>query len=87
MADQSVQTYIPSNDIEGQDAELKRVLLWDRKAKGGFPGRWYIEDLETPLSSFRDESIETAAERPHRPHKRSGALGQTWQEEGRENRG
>ncbi|KAH7402476.1 Rdx family-domain-containing protein [Pyrenochaeta sp. MPI-SDFR-AT-0127] len=31
-------TYIPPNATnEGQDVEIKKALLWDRKAEGGFP--------------------------------------------------
>ncbi|OAL56897.1 hypothetical protein IQ07DRAFT_582187 [Pyrenochaeta sp. DS3sAY3a] len=31
-------TYIPpSNAADEQDVEIKKVLLWDRKAEGGFP--------------------------------------------------
>ncbi|KAF1832727.1 hypothetical protein BDW02DRAFT_502323 [Decorospora gaudefroyi] len=32
-------TYLPSvtEDEGGQDVEAKKVLLWDRKAEGGFP--------------------------------------------------
>jgi predicted Rdx family selenoprotein len=37
--DQDLKTYIPANVAEGQDAELKKVLLWDRKTEGGFPGK------------------------------------------------
>jgi predicted Rdx family selenoprotein len=33
-----LKTYIPSDAAEGQDVDAKKVLLWDRKAKGGFPG-------------------------------------------------
>jgi predicted Rdx family selenoprotein len=29
------KTYKPA---EGDDVEVKKVLLWDRKAEGGFPG-------------------------------------------------
>jgi predicted Rdx family selenoprotein len=25
--------------VEGEDVAVKTVLLWDRKAEGGFPGR------------------------------------------------
>jgi predicted Rdx family selenoprotein len=40
-ADLEIETYIPPNasrkDGEG-DGEVEEVLLWDRKAEGGFPG-------------------------------------------------
>jgi predicted Rdx family selenoprotein len=32
-----VKTYLPPTE-QGQDVEAKKVLLWDRKAEGGFPG-------------------------------------------------
>jgi predicted Rdx family selenoprotein len=34
-----IKTYMPSEANEGQDANAKKVLLWDRKSKGGFPGK------------------------------------------------
>lgn len=38
VADWSDQTYIPSEATEDQAAQTKKVLLWDRKTEGGFPG-------------------------------------------------
>jgi predicted Rdx family selenoprotein len=33
-------TYVPLSQQENQsqDVDIKKVLLWDRKAEGGFPG-------------------------------------------------
>jgi selT/selW/selH-like putative selenoprotein len=30
-------TYKPESEVEGEDAQTQEVLLWDRKAEGGFP--------------------------------------------------
>jgi selT/selW/selH-like putative selenoprotein len=30
-------TYKPESEVEGEDAQAQEVLLWDRKAEGGFP--------------------------------------------------
>jgi len=36
-----VLTYAPQQDAEaGGEAQVKSVLLWDRKAEGGFPGEF-----------------------------------------------
>ncbi|KAI5375634.1 hypothetical protein CC77DRAFT_1090393 [Alternaria alternata] len=37
-------TYLPPSE-EGQKAEAKKVLLWDRKAKGGFPETKVLKQL------------------------------------------
>ncbi|KAH7406092.1 seleno protein W family protein [Phaeosphaeria sp. MPI-PUGE-AT-0046c] len=38
-------TYIPSNEADVQHAEAKKVLLWDRKAEGGFPETKVLKQL------------------------------------------
>jgi predicted Rdx family selenoprotein len=35
------KTYKPETDGENVDIDTKQVLLWDRKAEGGFPGTFY----------------------------------------------
>jgi selT/selW/selH-like putative selenoprotein len=30
-------TYKPESEVEGTDAQAQEVLIWDRKAEGGFP--------------------------------------------------
>jgi predicted Rdx family selenoprotein len=30
--------YSPSEATEGEKVDAKKVLLWDRKTEGGFPG-------------------------------------------------
>jgi predicted Rdx family selenoprotein len=39
VADKFVKTYIPADATESQGTGLQKVLLWDRKAEGGFPGK------------------------------------------------
>lgn len=38
-------TYIPSNEAGEQGADAKKVLLWDRKAEGGFPETKVLKQL------------------------------------------
>ncbi|KAH7079151.1 Rdx family-domain-containing protein [Paraphoma chrysanthemicola] len=38
-------TYVPAAVQEGEDATLTKVLLWDRKAKGGFPETKVLKQL------------------------------------------
>jgi predicted Rdx family selenoprotein len=35
------KTYLPAAE-QGQHAEAKKVLLWDRKTEGGFPGLEFL---------------------------------------------
>jgi predicted Rdx family selenoprotein len=37
MAD-CIKSYMPLNETGVQEVDIKKVLLWDRKAEGGFPG-------------------------------------------------
>ena len=32
------KTYVPVSAEDGEKVEAKKVLLWDRKTEGGFPG-------------------------------------------------
>lgn len=45
VADTDQQTYIPSEATEVQNAQPKKVLLWDRKAESGFPGKRHQQTL------------------------------------------
>ncbi|KAH7078458.1 Rdx family-domain-containing protein [Paraphoma chrysanthemicola] len=38
-------TYVPAAVQEGEEAALTKVLLWDRKAKGGFPETKVLKQL------------------------------------------
>jgi predicted Rdx family selenoprotein len=79
-----MKTYVPSGS---ENVDAKKVLLWDRKTEGGFPGNQFKRQLlTTRLIVYRNKSAETAGERPHRSEPGFGALGQAWQEESSEHR-
>lgn len=79
-----MKTYVPPGS---EIVDAKKVLLWDRKTEGGFPGKQRERQLfAMRLTLNRDKSVETAGERPHRSKPGFGALGQAWQEESSEHR-
>jgi predicted Rdx family selenoprotein len=61
-----LETYKP----EGDDEEIQKVLLWDRKAEGGFPGSYqilcsYLEPDYAEDQCCRNQSAQAVAARPH----------------------
>lgn len=53
---------------EGQTGEAKKVLLWDRKTEGGFPGsssQCTFVGVFFRLTCRRNESIEAIGARSH----------------------
>ena len=69
------QAYVPAPNDDSVDdknvlldPEVRKVLLWDRKAEGGFPGMNSSARLLGDLLSkvlCRNQSPETARERLH----------------------
>ena len=59
------QAYVPAPNDDSVDdknilldPEVKKVLLWDRKAEGGFPG------MNSSARSLRDPSEQGALQKP-----------------------
>lgn len=57
MANGAVKTYIPSNEAGEQGADAKKVLLWDRKAEGGFPGTCKLSQDRYINSLFAETKV------------------------------
>jgi predicted Rdx family selenoprotein len=64
VADELVKTYIPADAAESQGTGLQKVLLWDRKAEGGFPGKLTsYQSVGETLTISRNKSVEATGQR------------------------
>jgi predicted Rdx family selenoprotein len=57
VADLDYKTYVPTDETESQGTELKKVLLWDRKAEGGFPGKRMMSRVQRRCSFLLETKV------------------------------